>query len=504
MSKHMLELVDVFICNMGAYINTDQLNDSQETYIKNKFTIRNKNIMGHYDIIKCYSYKKINDKVCLLLPRFSPFYLQGKIKMRLHNNIINGDKVEYNLDAKFMGNQKIVYDDIFNTYLTPKFVKMGLSGVIINLEAGQGKTFLALHIIKKVQLKAFIVVHNELMLKQWEDVITKYIKNITIGVWYGKKKIDGDITIGIINSALHYDKWESVGICIFDEAHLYSSKGRSEVFKLCQSTYMIGLSATPDEKKEKGDNSYKLIEWNIGKILKADILEGYNITEIPFTAQVYMIKYKGPPQFTRTLINEKLEMVSIPKMTQQLTEDPYRIQLIIYLVKLHLVDKNLVDKNSLENMNLFIFANRREYLEQIHQKLRLTFETLFLTSDDDANKIMNIMGNSKADDVNKAEKYARIILTTYQYFGTGKSIPRMNAMILATPFKFGARQYINRIFRIGSDYNIKRIIIDIVDWSTVFKSQWYTRKKYYDEKQYPISIVEYEWNCKDFNRIILN
>lgn len=70
----------------------------------------------------------------------------------------------------------------------------------------------------------------------------------------------------------------------------------------------------------------------------------------------------------------------------------------------------------------------------------------------------------------------------------------MDAIILTTPRKTKSRQYINRIFRLGSNYDIMRKIIDVVDWSTSMKGQWYNRKKYYDEMSYPISVkrVSYE------------
>ena len=83
----------------------------------------------------------------------------------------------------------------------------------------------------------------------------------------------------------------------------------------------------------------------------------------------------------------------------------------------------------------------------------------------------------------------RIILTTYQYMGTGKSIPKMDAIIYATPRKSKSRQFTNRIFRLGSNYDIERQIYDIVDWRTIVKNQWYKRKKYYNEKEYAIDII---------------
>lgn len=493
----MAEINGILI-KKGMYCLTKELNEKQEKYIKSTFTIKNKNIMGYFDIIKCYYHKKANNENCILLPRFAPLYLK-KIRFKLQNNISKGKSINYNLIAKFAGNQKVIYDEIFKSYFNNENLINGMAGVIINLEAGQGKTFLSLHIIATLKLKTYIVVHNELMLNQWIKVIAEYIPGTNIGKWYAKKKEDGDIIIGIINSALEYNNWQDIGLCIFDEAHLYCSKKRSEIFKICQSSYMLGLSATPDEKKEKQDNTYKIIQWEIGPILNAATLNNYVASAVPFTGIVNMIKYHGPPEYTQTQINEILGMVSNPKMIQQLTEDKYRMKLIV---------NEVTDAVKTPATNLFVFANRRSYLEEIHNKLleHINNTNICIITDEkeeiNANiQISTIMGQSSNEAVEFAEQNSNIILTTYQYFGTGKSIPRMNAMILSTPFKTGSRQYINRIFRLGSDHTITRKIIDIVDWGCTLKSQWYWRKKYYNEKQYPIEVKEIKWSDIEINQL---
>jgi superfamily II DNA or RNA helicase len=107
---------------------------------------------------------------------------------------------------------------------------------------------------------------------------------------------------------------------------------------------------------------------------------------------------------------------------------------------------------------------------------------------------MNLMGGATAESMEEAQLNSNVILTTYAFMGTGVSIPKMDALILATPRKSKSRQYINRIFRLGGDYASVRKIVDIVDWSTHMKSQWYLRKKYYDEKKYPITEKKVKWS----------
>jgi superfamily II DNA or RNA helicase len=265
------------------------------------------------------------------------------------------------------------------------------------------------------------------------------------------------------------------GFIVFDEAHEYSSKTRRAIYQRCQSTYMLGLSATPDDRIDGLD---AVNSWSIGPVLDAEKLPNYTMDDIPFKGEVSMIKYIGPPEYTEIIVNEALGVVSCPKMITQLSQDPYRI---------HMIVKNIIALSD-KKQNIFVFADRRAYLEQIRGELEL-YEIVFsmMTTDREATEVMRLVGGASSDDMKKAESSAQVILTTFQFMGTGKSIPKMDAIILTTPRRRKSRQYIGRIFRLGSNYDIVRKIIDIVDWSTPLKSQWYQRKQYYDEKKFPIT-----------------
>ena len=271
--------------------------------------------------------------------------------------------------------------------------------------------------------------------------------------------------------------FKQFGYVILDEIHEYCSKTRKQIYTRAQSTFMLGLSATPDERDDGLD---QVNIWNCGDILDACKLDGYTMDDIPFKGAVTMVKYKGPLEHTKTIINEKLELLSVPKMITQFCEDPYRMQLII----------NLVIELRKKRKNVFIFADRRNFLQAIGDELhkyKITNKTI--TDSDDIN-YKRLVGGATSSEIKYAENISDVILTTYQFMGTGKSIPKMDSIILTTPRKKKSKQYIGRIFRLGSNYDSVREIIDIVDWNTPLKSQWYTRKKYYTEKEYPITVRE--------------
>jgi superfamily II DNA or RNA helicase len=97
---------------------------------------------------------------------------------------------------------------------------------------------------------------------------------------------------------------------------------------------------------------------------------------------------------------------------------------------------------------------------------------------------------SKEDDIKDAIDNSRIIFTTYQYSSVGVNIQKMNCMILCTPRKHNPEQIIGRILRNGSDINITRQIIDIVDCKSILYTQYYDRKKVYIENKFELEIID--------------
>ncbi len=247
---------------------------------------------------------------------------------------------------------------------------------------------------------------------------------------------------------------------------------------MCQSPYMLGLSATPDDRDDSLDS---VNHWGIGPILIAKKLQGYTEKSIPFKGKIIKVKYSGSNKYTKNLINEKLEMTSFTKMINQLTNDPHRLKMIV----------DLTIEQQKKGLNIYIFADRREYLELLRIELdKASVYNSIVTNDDELDqfqlKSIRLVGGSSMEEMNEAKSSKNVILSTYRYMSVGVSIPKMNCLILATPRRKKSEQTINRIFRLGSNYHIERVIINIVDIRTNLKKQWYMRKKYYEEKKYPI------------------
>ncbi|MGL5935144.1 MAG: DEAD/DEAH box helicase [Cetobacterium sp.] len=508
-SKKVTPEIIVNITRDGTYIdNTSKLPRDLIKKIQNYFTLHDKTILGYFVHTSLWYYR--NNK--LYLPRFGSQLLKKKfINIKFVNSILpNNTLPEVIYKGIFKGNQKLIFDEIILNHFNQENMENGKAGLVLNLQAGHGKSFIAMSLINHLKCRSVVVTHNTTKLNEWVKLLEEFFPNLTIGTYYGKKKKAGDIIVGIINSLANdniklnsfnsmREFYDSFDLIILDECHEYVSKISRHIYDMCQAPYMLGLSATPEDRTS--DSLDKVSKWCCGPILIAENIKEYTLDDIPFKGSVECIKYKGHPDYIENIINETTEMTSTPLVIGQICDDPCRLDLVT----------SLVIQQFKKGLQVLVFADRRKYLTKIKENItKVGNESIrsYLLEDLDTDptkailkvtlkeaeileeiskKLVRLVGGSSAEEMQTAISTNACILTTYQFMGTGVSIPSLNSVILATPRKTKSRQYISRIFRLGSDYSVTREIIDIVDTKLTLKTQWYERKKYYDEQGYTIT-----------------
>lgn len=447
--------------------------------------------VGHNNTRKTISsFKMMTDtkNSLVIIPRFGGFML---CKTNIINNINNrlqlGETVEYkDQQVELTDNQYVILKHLENVVYTESNIAKGIGSTILQMDPGYGKTYLAIGVINLIRKKTFIIVPNTYLLGQWIDVLKSAFPHNTVGCYYGIKKIDGDIIVAIINSALKYPDYAKCGLIIYDEVHMYCSNKFAAIFSKAQASCCLGLTATPTDRIDKFD---PVAQWALGKVIYAEKIPEWDSANINFSTEVTRVLYNGHDDYTQ-IIESAAGIVSVPLMINQIQGDPHRNNLIIsYAIKLYKAGKNV-----------FVFSDRREHLHDLAKVLRkhkIEFDAPELYGDTAQNNIEGVtelMGGSTEKDIEYAKSDGRIIMTTYQYSGTGVSINKMNAIILATPRKSNMKQILGRIYRLTSDSSIVRQIIDIVDNKICLKSQYYTRKKTYINKlQAPIVDVHISW-----------
>lgn len=481
----------------GVFIKFDLINRDYVDKIKNHFTLRCMQINGQWKQIVNCRVEYENERI--IIPRFGAFEVLNKhyglANHYIDNQIKPGEDCKFKWEAKLNSNQQIVADFMLKNFYTKKHVECGSCGTVLNLPAGQGKSYLASYFMSIFNKKTLIIVHSTSMIEQWSNVLKACYKDISIGFYYSKAKVLGDVMICVIDSSIKDEfvfkiknkypqpateiKMSKIqffsrfGFIIYDECHLYSNKNDSQAFKMAQATYMLGLSATPDENINKFD---KIHTWNIGPVLQANLIPGYKNVDSIFKAKIHRIQYYGPDEFTERLIEPSTQMVSISRMLSMIMSDMKRTQLVI----------DCIVKCLEKGHYTYVFADRRNYLELLRKLLHSRMQNIETDIVVNENDFIRLVGGSKAQDLETAEVKSKCIFTTFAYGSTGRSIIKMDAIVLASPRKSNMKQTIGRILRLGSDINIERTVYDIVDQKTVLSGQWRFRKNYYEAMGFKI------------------
>lgn len=479
--------------------------DSTGLLYNNTYEIRNINKTLMEDIVfLCRSlgfesYLKNNNSI--IIKNINTYIPVLTNKMKMYNytySYINLSKI--NITKLKEDNYYGFQLDNNNRYLMGDFV----------VTHNSGKSFIAFELIKNINKKTLIIVPNTYLLEQWVSLLTNLFPNNTIGQYYGKKKIMGDIMVAIINSAAnsntfefkisrgkyqqinHTDFFNKFGFIIYDECHMYCTKIFKKIFNRANVENSIGLSATPNERVDGFD---KLITFFLGDVIDSEMIEDYKKSLISFSSVVRTIKYTAPDEYSNIYINNYTKLINVPKILEEIITDPYRNQIII----------NMLIELYSQNRNVFVFSDRRSHLELLYREfnkvMKLTNENIEndtyipeINKNDDerleSSKSSVLYGGCNEDEINTAKNRSKIIFTTYQYSSTGVSIVKMDTLLLTTPRRHNMTQIIGRIFRLGSDMDITRIIVDILDTKSVLKGQYSERKK-----SYKLRDSEFETEC---------
>jgi superfamily II DNA or RNA helicase len=233
---------------------------------------------------------------------------------------------------------------------------------------------------------------------------------------------------------------------IVHNCHHIASETFSSIFYKVQTRYHLGLSATLDRK----DGLTKVINWFIGPVI-IDITKTDIIPSVKFLFNEtagYEEKYN------------KLGKINLPIMITDLTLKEGRNQLIIQTIN------QLIEKGR----KILVLTDRRDHCGLLYKMLPEGVSGQYV-------------GGMKTLD-RKSSTEQKVIIGTYQASGEGFDVPDLDTLILATP-KSDITQAIGRILRQKNPN--EPLVIDIVDSFSVFKGQYYKRRKYYKNNNIPFN-----------------
>lgn len=441
-------------------------------------TIQNYKCYTKRDVYKHIKYNtKIDDRTIhreyFQIPRFLADKAGIKYKTNWNYKKINVGRFTANLYN---------YQQVCATQLFYKF-KLH-KGICFEMEAGLGKSYVAGKLIHMCGLKSLYVTPTKFLMGQAIKDLRSMLPDLTISPYSGDSKGDGDVVVMVINSLPKADEefLSTFGFSIYDECQLYTTPARISAVERAATVITMGLSAEVPH-----DDIGMLLQYRLGmRLVDHDIPGFFKDTQVKYTTDLRLLRYHGHPQFIEKLINIKTRLMQTAYMTAQAMCDVYRIQLIVDQAKALYNEKR----------NVFIWTDSRLAVDVL--KSLLEQNGVPTATPESQGGVGQLKGGVSEADVESARN-SRVIVATYQYAYVGVSLPKFDAMIMASPRKANIYQTLKRIYRMGGDPSIPRIVIDIVDAKTGLASQLSSRMSEYQRDIFNSTITRKRVNWDDIS-----
>ncbi len=339
--------------------------------------------------------------------------------------------------------QQLIVSWLMANVYTPERVLAGTASTCMNIRAGTGKTRIAGALAAAIGERALYVVPQVELARQTVADLRVMFGDNAVGLYPSP----WDITVVVINTAVKMsnDEIAQYGLIIYDEVHKYVSASRAEFLYRSYVKHRFAMSATTDDRRD-GLDSVNTWHFTVdGRVVDALTVPGFSYDDTEFIMSADIVKYSGPPDFTKRIEGEN-GMLSASKMWGQLMTDPYRMSLLMTEFM------TLWDAGH----SIYVFAEEREHVILLHKHIHAAVGDAVC-----APELFVFMGGCK----NSAEvvENARVIVTTYGYAGTGVSIARMTAILHATSRRAQIVQIIGRIRRRDGDMTAPRKVVYIND-----------------------------------------
>lgn len=403
----------------------------------------------------------------LYIPKY---YGLNKLGKPDRNDLVSGDDIKLEFKGKLKDTQKDPVNAALKTFKE-------IGGGILQLPCGHGKTAIALYLISILSKKTLIIVHQEFLLNQWVERIEQFLPDAKIGkIQQNKVEIEGkDICIGMLQSLsmkeYPADTFKSFGFMIVDECHHIASKEFSNALKKINTSYQLGLSATP----ERNDGLSKVFKWYLGDIFYSRKPESNN--QNVFVERLIIESDNDVYQ------ENKLNFMGKPDMQGMVSN-------IVGYRDRNLIICDHIKKLIEEKRKILVLSKRREHLNEMNKILY----------DLGIKSVGFYVGRMKQKDLDESARQT-VILGTYHMAQEGLDIPDIDTLVFASPAS-NIEQAVGRPDR--KNHGEKGMkIVDVVDNFSMFISQSKKRLKLYKSRKWNITDIKMSDKIYKVNQEIL-
>jgi superfamily II DNA or RNA helicase len=376
-----------------------------------------------------------------------PFYFSYRMRNEKPNRDIKYSTMKLTFSGKLRQEQKEVKKEMLS-YLNE------FGSCMLSARCGFGKTFFSIYMACKIGMKTCVLTHRVLIADQWVDEFQTHSVNPRIKIARKGEEFSENIDIYIISiilvKKLGKEFMQRFGMVICDEAHILCAENASQCLLYTTPKYLIGLSATPDEKT---DGTGIIIDHYFGP---HRIFRNLNVSH-----DVFRLSTHFKPEYTLNF-KGKIDWNSV---LESQCGSAVRNELILKLCRYF------------SERNILVLCKRVVQANYLCEKLTAESESV------------DVFVASKK----KPNYESRILVSTYSKSGVGFNHPKLDMLIVASDVEAYIQQYHGRIFRREDS---RPIVIDMVDDLPVLKSHWLTRRSYYKKTGGHIKIFRKTY--KDF------
>ena len=331
---------------------------------------------------------------------------------------------------------------------------------VLEAPPGAGKTVMALAVIAQRKQPALVIVHTKELMYQWHKRSYEFlgIPLDEIGlIGDGNSRIGDRLTIAIINSLYKVidDVKPVIGHLVVDECHHTPARTFTEAVSLFDSTFMLGLSATPYRR----DKLTKIIYFYLGD--RAHQIHSHELQAIEKIMRAKLI-------LRHTNCAYYFDADEYQYMISALVNDVRRNKLIVEDV----VNRVITPESGIA----LVISDRVAHCEELFNAITgRGVKACLLTGSVQVKERTRIV-----EELNRNQ--AQVLVATAQLIGEGFDLKQLSSIFLATPIKFTGRvkQYIGRILRV-TEGKEDAFIFDYLDTNGMLKNSFASRMSaYYD------------------------
>ncbi len=337
-------------------------------------------------------------------------------------------------------------------------------GAMLCTVCGGGKTTMALYLACKLKKKTMVVVHTTMLKDQWKERIAQFVPAAKVTEIQGSVcDTTGDFVVAMIQTlvsrAYPASTFAGIGVVIADEAHHVAAPTLSQALFSLNAPRVLGLTATPTRK----DGLSRVVEWLLGPIAflaKRTGQEGTYVRVVPYSC----------PAFEQPMPTNRRGDVCFVSTITRLVDTADRT---------HTIARIVADLVLTEDRQVLVLSHRRQHCSDIAEAVR----SLGVEAG------TYVGGDKHAPDT-------RVIVATYALTSEGFDMPRLNALVLATPAS-DVEQSCGRVMRGTSTGGgmqttaaptrpASAIIVDIVDQWGLCHAQHAKRRAFYKRSGFRI------------------